>query len=95
MDETRHEELDAKDLEKAVGGVLPANRAEIYNSRGQGMGYKDDDGTIRYCPCEKCGKPMHRGTLALWYCDPCNDHWREPALKIWSGTQDELSAASL
>ena len=95
VNETSCKELGGEDLERAVGGVLLPNRAEIYNSRGQGMGYRDSDGSVRYCPCTKCGKPMHRGTLALWYCDPCDDHWRNPPLKIWSRSEGELDAASL
>lgn len=46
-----------------------------------------DNGTgeLFYCPCPRCGKPMHSEIYAVkWFCDPCNySEWR-PNSVSWS-----------
>ena len=95
MSDSKPMELCRAELGRVVGGVLPNGTSCILNSRGQTVGYKDADGTIRYLPCKKCGKPLHEGTLSYWYCDPCNDYWSDPGEKVWLGSEEELKAKSL
>ncbi len=88
-------ELGDQDLEQTTGAFSPASsaRGNINNSRGQIVG-KSARGVITYYPCPKCQKPMHAGFFD-WYCDPCNYKEFKPKSAVWSGTRDELKAASL
>ncbi len=93
-------ELSAQQLDQTVGGertVNGFNERTIINSKHQIIGTRAGKkmDKIRFVPCDKCGRPMHQGTLSLWYCDPCNRHLCEVNYYDWHGTLNELKAASL
>lgn len=72
--------LEDQDLEQVSGGgIYP-----IADKKGRRVGdhcihhatfrYPAGYDYISYYACSKCGRPMHQGTMGMWYCDPC-DRW--------------------
>lgn len=87
-------ELTEAELEQTAGGSDEALENDwICNSKAQRVGKITSSG-IEYYPCEKCGKPTHQSFIR-WYCDPCDKKYWSIDGKHWSGTRDELKAASL
>ena len=88
--------LEDEALEGVTGGEA------IYDGQGRYIGdytYCGDDmwdatkGVI-YRACSKCGKPMHLGTMGVFYCDPCDRREFSPTLKIFHGDIDAFLAWS-
>ena len=44
------------------------------DSQGNTTHWQFPDGNIYHYVCPKCGRLLHKGTLAMLYCDPC-DEW--------------------
>ena len=44
------------------------------DSQGNTTHWRLADGDVYHYVCPKCGRLLHQGTLALLYCDPC-DEW--------------------
>ena len=44
------------------------------DSQGNTTHWRHPDGYIYHYVCPKCGRLLHQGTLAMLYCDPC-DEW--------------------
>lgn len=89
------QELTELELE-GVGGAasnLGDLRRYISNSKGERVGIVEVD-QIYYYPCSQCGKPTHSGWFG-YYCDPCNKRFDKPTRALWTGTEEELKAASL
>lgn len=90
-------ELNARELDRAAGGnmFIKEDRPEyFYNSTNELIGYKlGMEKKIQFVPCDKCGKPMHKGWCG-WYCDPCGRHLVFVTTYTWRGTSDELIAAA-
>ncbi len=99
MDEKNYE-LDEQELDQTTGGgildmgSLKRYDTSITNSKGQKVGEQLRT-SIAYYPCDRCGKPMHLGTLGWWYCDPCNMHAYGPTPQTWTRSIGALKAASL
>ncbi len=91
-------ELNNQQLDETAGGrrqLSTAGACDIYNSKHQKVGTWQGEGTpVRFVPCDKCGRPMHKGSFG-WYCDPCNRHLWSIDYYDWKGTIEELKAASL
>ncbi len=94
-------ELTDKDLTQADGGMVggdipaPETSKSIYNAKHDVVGSQSlTDNSITYYPCSRCRKPMHSGWFG-WYCDPCNNHEFSAKEEVWSGSIDDLKAASL
>ena len=44
------------------------------DSQGNTTHWRLADGDVYHYVCPKCGRLLHKGTLAMLYCDPC-DEW--------------------
>ena len=44
------------------------------DSQGNTTHWRLADGDVYHYVCPKCGRLLHQGTLAMLYCDPC-DEW--------------------
>ena len=55
------------------------------DSQGNTTHWRHPDGYIYHYVCPKCGRLLHKGTLAMLYCDPC-DEWFSSA-KIGSAVK--------
>lgn len=91
-------ELCERELNQTSGGGNPFSKDDrktfFYNSTGEQIGYRHDASSpICFVPCDKCGKPMHKGWFG-WYCDPCSRHLVNVTYYQWSGTVEELKAAA-
>lgn len=92
--------LNDTDLAEAAGGMfIPdggGGTTTIKNARGSECGVRDNmRQIITYRPCPRCGKPMHTDFYTpKWYCDPCNFSEFNPRRETWTGTVEELIAAS-
>jgi hypothetical protein len=71
--------LTDEQLDEVAGGFDPVfgGCTPIRSSEGI-IGYVADwwiycDHSVYYWGCPKCGKPMHRGSMNLVYCDPCDE----------------------
>ncbi len=83
----------------AAGAVVDAGGGEEHSLRTSSNyecgTYNTITKVIDYCPCPRCGKPMHTTWyLVKWYCDPCDYSEFLPTHKTWSGTKEELIAAA-
>ena len=61
------------------------------DSQGNTTHWRLADGDVYHYVCPKCGRLLHQGTLAMLYCDPC-DEWysssifgSEVRVKGWYG----------
>lgn len=92
--------LTDEELEGVSGGEA------IYDSQGRYIGEytckygplsdkfwtSENTWGVYYNACSKCGKPMHQGTMNVFYCDPC-DRWEfSPGVRMFNGTADEFLA---
>lgn len=92
--------LDDSELEDVSGGCEDC----IYDRKGRYIGEytsrysplsdkfwtSENTWGVYYWACSKCGKPMHQGTMNVYYCDPC-DRWEfSPSVKMFNGTADEF-----
>lgn len=71
-------ELSDEELENATGGGCSADccgateNGIYYTFTGDDCN-PDDYNRAYLCPI--CGRPVHWGSWARWYCDPCDKHW--------------------
>ncbi len=90
-------ELNELELNRVAGGnmFIKEDRPEYYyNSANDLIGYKlGMKKNIQFVPCDKCGKPMHKGCSG-WCCDPCDRHLVFVTTYPWNGTADSLIAAA-
>ena len=84
-------QLTDADLKSVTGGLS-------YHATKGGKYYKWVGGnqTKAYL-CPNCGRPVHKGALWRWYCDPCNKSWYyedsfSNSLDLSSGLWQEISA---
>ncbi len=97
---TVNAELTDQELSEVAAGLAIPDSGHtlqrIYSDWCTQVGTEDSwDHTITYCPCPRCGKPMHSEFWAAkWYCDPCNFIEFNPRTATWTGTADELIAAA-
>ncbi len=94
MSEKMTNELTDENMEKVNGGFNGSSNPTIVNSNGDVIGYPDQ-GKLMYRPCPKCGKPMHKGMVFWWWCDPCNESHYNAEEKEWYGSEESLNRASL
>lgn len=102
MDEVKKDEmkktLTDEDLEGVSGGAIQ----DVYDRRGRKIGRFFLESTEMwtgrkiYCTiyyaCAKCGKPVHIGTMNMYYCDPC-DRWQMSAQqRRFEGSLEEFQA---
>lgn len=93
-------EMKDQDLAKVSGGLVDPNSGHnierVFSGWVTQVGMVDNwYGTLWYCPCPRCGKPMHSEIWApKWYCDPCDFSEFNPRQELWSGTEAELIAAA-
>ncbi len=94
-------ELTNQELDNACGGdsglnIFDLDRASktVKNSKGRTVG-EYIDGILYYQPCNICKKPMWLHIIA-WECTVEN-HSSDtlPSIVPWTGTEEELKAASL
>ena len=97
MTDNANEALNDSELTDVAGGISTATHTDIINANGDVVGdYYVNTGVIKYWPCPKCGKPMHKGKMFAKYCDPCDDYYyMEYDVKQYSGTVEQLKAESL
>ena len=88
--------LEDEALEGVTGGVI----TDVYDNQGRHIGrhFLEDTefwtGIQTYCTiyyaCSKCGKPMHKGTMGVFYCDPF-DRWEfSPSMHKFVGSLEEF-----
>ena len=101
MTDNANTQINDAQLNDVAGGmdmsdIVYGKSEEIVNARGQVVGkHVIETGVVLYWPCKKCGKPMHKGTMAARYCDPCDDWFLTYTETKYNGTVEELKAASL
>jgi hypothetical protein len=99
------EALTDEQLDETSGGfaesIIFAADKLVYSDKGIVGFYQHDmfggACTLKYWPCSKCGKPMHRGDLNHVYCDPCN-HWQSGdrlLAKEYPNSVDELTSTAV
>ena len=49
------------------------------DSQGNTTHWRLADGDVYHYVCPKCGRLLHQGTLAMLYCDPC-DEWSSSSI---------------
>lgn len=91
--------LSDEDLEGVSGGNPidgvnePYDEKDVFDRKGRWIGRKMLDWyyteRIYFYPCT-CGRPMHKGTMGFWYCDPCDRFEMFPGLYYYTGTQAEF-----
>ena len=72
-------ELPDESLDAVAGGgdgIWNVNDPTPVGSDSQGntTHWRLADGDVYHYVCPKCGRLLHKGTLAMLYCDPC-DEW--------------------
>ena len=93
-------ELTNQELDNACGGdsditLLDIGRATsiVENSKGRRVG-EYIDGILYYQPCEVCKKPLWLN-IYKWDCAQGHFETLWPTLVPWTGTEEDLKAASL
>lgn len=91
-------QLSDEELEGVTGGVVIGggdsyDEKDIFDRKHRWIGRKMLDWynveRVYFYPCT-CGRPMHRGTLNCWYCDPCDRFEMFPGLYYYTGTIGEF-----
>lgn len=92
--------LGDEDLEDVAGGggrKYDAN--DLFDRKGRWIGrnvpYWGGDffdmhwiDRVEFYPCSRCGRPMHRGRLNFFYCDPCDRFEMAPFSEYYDGSKD-------
>ena len=102
MDEketAKAQELTDEQLKKVAGGqkYFAGTDGNYYVYIGRtdaDRGYTEDCDRRYLCP--NCGRPVHLGVGARYYCDPCDESWffeSKLSLNINSGLYKQISKA--
>ena len=89
------QELTDDQLQQVAGGrQYHSFRGKYYKYTGGGRNDSWDSNWDKCYLCPNCGRPVHYGSWARYYCDPCDESWyweTKLDLNLSSGLWQEIS----
>ncbi len=74
MENTQNNAATEKLTDSELGAVAGGFSKFEDTTTGKCYKFTGSDTNAKYL-CPNCGRPVHRGDLGKFYCDPCDDSW--------------------